>query len=223
MMIWIIEVVSVYRWLSPVSCINFFSGMFCMRGRRGVSSGTNLRPSHCDPCWRAGGPYQLLPGPRVLWGTHCSAWGCFGSGAGPYGYVHRARHPLLKVQTSEDEGAPGALLVQSQHPKGRVFLSLCVHVCPFQNCSFFCQIKEVACVPWNLLIHYSVNISASHQRHEKGSRQKINRLVFLSFTASSLLTHFWWLAAIKLSFTSFMQLFVILSSNNLLKTLNIFF
>lgn len=28
-----------------------------------------------------------------------------------------------------------------------VFLLLCVRVCPFQNCSFFCRIKEVACVP----------------------------------------------------------------------------
>lgn len=28
-----------------------------------------------------------------------------------------------------------------------VFLLLCVCVCPFQNCSFFCRIKEVACVP----------------------------------------------------------------------------
>lgn len=188
--------------------------MFCMRGRRGVSSGTNLRPSHCDPCWRAGGPYQLLPGPRVLWGTHCSARGCFGSGAGPYGYVHRARHPVLKVQTSEDEGAPGALLVQSQHPKGSVSVTMCARL-PVSKLFFLLSDQRGCLCAMKSFDSLLCEHSASHQRHEKGGRQKINWLVFLSFTASSLLTHFWWLAAIKLSFTSFMQLFVILHSNNL--------
>lgn len=105
------------------------TGLLCMCRRRGVSAGADLRPSHCDTRRRAGGPDQLLSGPRVLWGAHRSAGGRVGPRTRPHGNVHRARHPLLQVQTSKNEGALGALLVKSQHPEGR--LSLCLGVCLF--------------------------------------------------------------------------------------------
>ena len=45
-------------------------GVLCLRGQPGVPAGPDVRPSHCRPCWWAGGAQHLLSGER--WGEHRS-------------------------------------------------------------------------------------------------------------------------------------------------------
>lgn len=67
-------------------------------------------------------PYLIFAvppsGPWLFRGADHHAGGGAGAGACSHGHVHRTGHPLLQIQTTEDEGALGALLVQSQHSQG---------------------------------------------------------------------------------------------------------
>ncbi len=119
-------------------------GVLCLCGWDGVQIGSDMWPSHRGSCRWIRRAHQLLPGklwsskkilqltkngielygfkmlcigPWLLRGADHHAGGGAGVGARSHGHVHRAGHPLLEVQTTEDEGTPGALLVQSQHPK----------------------------------------------------------------------------------------------------------
>jgi len=65
---WVVEVTG--------SCVCVCAGVFCVRGQRGIPSGSDVWSSHRRACWRAGRAHQLLSGPRLLRGADCSARSC---------------------------------------------------------------------------------------------------------------------------------------------------
>lgn len=61
-------------------------------------------------------PYLL--GSWLLWRADNDVGSSTWTGASAHGDVYRAGNSLLQIQAAEDEGALGAVLVQSQHPQG---------------------------------------------------------------------------------------------------------